>query len=289
MPRILLFERQVARFLRKPVTVRRAAGAIVSTTVVIVIVSGLLMRVLDHREYPNIFIGMWWAIQTVTTVGYGDVTPKAVAGRIVAAAVMLEGIAFVAIVTAAITSTFVARAEHLQDTATATENAERDARTQSFAYTFLSGAQSPADPGTGNLGFDSATWGSHRAPVRELHKRHVRGDSILAAGRPTGHANPAVVLAARFTGALRQRWLWHSGDEGLRRHVLNAVARVLPSGETRFARPRQSRQVSQATQRARVIDALDAAAMVHTSAVGELGDNEDLIIAFVDVPMGRRW
>ena len=43
------------------------------------------MRVLDHKEYPNIFIGMWWAIQTVTTVGYGDVTPKAVAGRIVAA------------------------------------------------------------------------------------------------------------------------------------------------------------------------------------------------------------
>ena len=69
------------------------------------------MRVLDHREYPNIFIGMWWAIQTVTTVGYGDVTPKAVAGRIVAALVMLEAIALVAIITAAITSTFVARAD----------------------------------------------------------------------------------------------------------------------------------------------------------------------------------
>ncbi len=77
------------------------------------------MRVLDHREYPNIFIGMWWAIQTVTTVGYGDVTPKAVAGRIVAAIVMLEGIAFVAIVTAAVTSTFVARATHLQGVAEA--------------------------------------------------------------------------------------------------------------------------------------------------------------------------
>jgi voltage-gated potassium channel Kch len=53
---------------------------------------------------------MWWAIQTVTTVGYGDVTPKEPNGRIVATFVMLEGIAFLSIVTASITSTFVERA-----------------------------------------------------------------------------------------------------------------------------------------------------------------------------------
>jgi len=69
------------------------------------------MRVLDHDEYPNIWRGMWWALQTVTTVGYGDVTPTRTSGRIVAAFVMLEGIAFLAILIAAITSTFVARAE----------------------------------------------------------------------------------------------------------------------------------------------------------------------------------
>ena len=115
MARINPIERQMARFLRKPVTVRSAASIIVTSTAVIVVGSGLLMRVLDHREYPNIFIGMWWAIQTVTTVGYGDVTPKDVAGRIVASFVMLEAIALVAIVTAAITSTFVARAAHLQE------------------------------------------------------------------------------------------------------------------------------------------------------------------------------
>ena len=39
-------------------------------------------------------------LQTVTTVGYGDVTPKDTAGKIVGAIVMLEGIAFLAIVTA---------------------------------------------------------------------------------------------------------------------------------------------------------------------------------------------
>jgi voltage-gated potassium channel len=64
-------------------------------------------------------------MQTVTTVGYGDVTPKHVSGRVVGALVMLEGIAFIAIITAAITSTFVARAEREAGEA---EDAELEAR-----------------------------------------------------------------------------------------------------------------------------------------------------------------
>ena len=83
---------------------------IVTATAVVVVVGGILMRFLDHQEYSNIWVGMWWALQTVTTVGYGDVTPKHTSGRIVAALVMLEGIAFLTIIIAAITSTFVARA-----------------------------------------------------------------------------------------------------------------------------------------------------------------------------------
>ncbi len=110
VPRPNLIERQLSRFLRAPVSVRSAARVIVSTTLTIVIVSGVAMTVLDRGEYSDIWEGMWWAIQTVTTVGYGDVTPKSAAGRLVGAAVMLEGVAFVAIVTAAITSNFVERA-----------------------------------------------------------------------------------------------------------------------------------------------------------------------------------
>jgi len=69
------------------------------------------MRLLDHDEYKNVWVGMWWSLQTVTTVGYGDVTPTKPIGRAIASFVMLEGIAFLAIITAAITSTFVARAQ----------------------------------------------------------------------------------------------------------------------------------------------------------------------------------
>jgi voltage-gated potassium channel len=101
----------MSRFLREPVSVRGAARVIVAVTALIVVLGGVLMRVLDEGEFPNVWLGIWWALQTVTTVGYGDVTPKDPAGRVVAAFVMLEGVALLSIVTAAITSIFVARAQ----------------------------------------------------------------------------------------------------------------------------------------------------------------------------------
>ena len=110
MGRWNLVERRLERFLREPPTVRNAAAVIVVATTVIVVVAGLLITVLDSEEYPDLETGLWWALQTVTTVGYGDVTPSHLSGRLVGAVVMLEGIAFIAIVTALITSTFVARA-----------------------------------------------------------------------------------------------------------------------------------------------------------------------------------
>jgi voltage-gated potassium channel len=113
MPRVArpnLIERSLSRFLREPPSVRMAANVIVTATAVVVVGGGVLMRLLDHHEYANVWVGMWWALQTVTTVGYGDVTPQNPSGRIIAAFVMLQGVAFVTIVIAAITSTFVGRA-----------------------------------------------------------------------------------------------------------------------------------------------------------------------------------
>ena len=64
----------------------------------------------------------------MTTVGYGDVTPRHTSGRIVASFVILEGIAFLTIIIAAITSTFVARAEAERDAAEAADQDKADAR-----------------------------------------------------------------------------------------------------------------------------------------------------------------
>jgi voltage-gated potassium channel len=124
-------ERRMSRFLREPPSVRTAASVIVTGTVVVVVVGGVLMRVLDHEEYSNVWVGMWWALQTVTTVGYGDVTPKNPSGRIIATFVMLEGIALLTIVIAAITSTFVARAAQEKEIAKAADEDDAVARIES--------------------------------------------------------------------------------------------------------------------------------------------------------------
>lgn len=106
-----LIERRLTKFLHAPASVRLAANVIVTATVVVVVLGGVMMRVFDHKEYASVWLGMWWVLETVTTVGYGDLTPESVIGKILTSAVMLWGVAFLAIITAAITSVFVARAQ----------------------------------------------------------------------------------------------------------------------------------------------------------------------------------
>ena len=93
--------------LQESLTARRAAAIIAAFTVAVTVVGGILERVLDHREYPTIGRGLWFALQTVTTVGYGDVTPTRSDGRTIASVVMLAGIGFLAVITASVTATLV--------------------------------------------------------------------------------------------------------------------------------------------------------------------------------------
>ena len=90
--------------LRDSLTARRAAGIIAAFTVLVTVAGGILERVVDHKEYPTIGKGLWFALQTVTTVGYGDVTPHQSGGRFIAAMVMLSGIGFLAVITASVTA-----------------------------------------------------------------------------------------------------------------------------------------------------------------------------------------
>ncbi len=102
-------ERWLERWVARAVTPRGAAVVIASATIAITIAAGAVMTVLDRENYPTIGSGLWWAVQTTTTVGYGDNVPTTYAGRLLAALVMLFGIGFLTIITAAITSTFVSR------------------------------------------------------------------------------------------------------------------------------------------------------------------------------------
>jgi voltage-gated potassium channel len=93
--------------LRDSLTARRAAAIIAAFTLAITVAGGILERLLDHKEYPTIGKGLWFALQTVTTVGYGDVTPRDSTGRFIAAVVMLSGIGFLAVITAAATASLI--------------------------------------------------------------------------------------------------------------------------------------------------------------------------------------
>lgn len=57
---------------------------------------------------PSIWDGVWWAVTTMTTVGYGDEIPLTTLGRVYAIALMLVGIGFIAILTGAIAERFLA-------------------------------------------------------------------------------------------------------------------------------------------------------------------------------------
>ena len=109
-------ERRLDRAVERATTPRGAAIVIASASTAITVVAGLLVTVVEHNTYPSIGTGLWWAAQTVTTVGYGDNVPTSVAGRLVAVLVMLLGIGFLTVVTAAITSTFVAHARRVEQT-----------------------------------------------------------------------------------------------------------------------------------------------------------------------------
>jgi voltage-gated potassium channel len=76
-------------------------------TVFLTVLAGAVESTIDTGDFKSFWDGVWWATVTVTTVGYGDIYPKSVGGRIVAMVVMLVGVGFLAVLTATIASYFV--------------------------------------------------------------------------------------------------------------------------------------------------------------------------------------
>jgi len=100
----------VERRIRRIVNARSVTIGLAMTFVAIALLGGILMRLVDHDNFPSVGLGIWWAIQTVTTVGYGDVVPTTLTGRLVGSAVMVLGIAFISFVTAGVTSALIQQA-----------------------------------------------------------------------------------------------------------------------------------------------------------------------------------
>jgi len=76
-------------------------------TLALTLLGATMAFLFDRDDFPNLGVSIWWALQTVTTVGYGDFVPHNTEGRIIGSLVMLGGISFLAVVTASIAAALV--------------------------------------------------------------------------------------------------------------------------------------------------------------------------------------
>ncbi|GIN88651.1 putative potassium channel protein YugO [Heyndrickxia sporothermodurans] len=72
-----MFQQFYYRFLRWPVILR-----VLLLAITVIIVFGAAIHYIEPKTFPTIFVGIWWAVITTATVGYGDVYPVTVKGRL---------------------------------------------------------------------------------------------------------------------------------------------------------------------------------------------------------------
>jgi voltage-gated potassium channel len=92
----------------KEILGRRGLLHVAAVTTLLILVGGGCLSILEPETVKGGFgDGVWWAIVTATTVGYGDISPSTLWGRIIAALLMLVGIGLMSTLAASITSYFV--------------------------------------------------------------------------------------------------------------------------------------------------------------------------------------
>ena len=96
----------IVRFLTD-LTLRRAIGGIMVVAFMFTAVAAALMRLVEPETFKTYGQAVWWAAQTVSTVGYGDDVPVTTAGQFVAVLVMLFGIALVPAITSLVVAVFL--------------------------------------------------------------------------------------------------------------------------------------------------------------------------------------
>ena len=79
------------------------------TFVGLAFVGAIVIRIVDPDNFPSLGLAIWWALQTVTTVGYGDVVPTTAVGRVIGGIEMVLGISFITFLTAGVTSIVIQR------------------------------------------------------------------------------------------------------------------------------------------------------------------------------------
>jgi voltage-gated potassium channel len=92
-------------------TIFRAVGAIASVAIALTIAAAALGRLIEPETFGSFGEACWWALQTVSTVGYGDSVPETGGGRVIGAVLMLLGVAFVPAITSIVVAVLVAQVQ----------------------------------------------------------------------------------------------------------------------------------------------------------------------------------
>jgi voltage-gated potassium channel len=87
----------------------RAVATVISAAAVLVFLAGLLERLVEPETFTSLGLAYWWAVTTVTTVGYGDIVPESSWGRVVASGLMLVGLGLIPTLTSLIVATLVGK------------------------------------------------------------------------------------------------------------------------------------------------------------------------------------
>jgi voltage-gated potassium channel len=95
-------------WLNRAVLSGRIVPYLVLMMLAIMMIAALTVHVLSPKAFTTWGDEVWWAAQTVTTVGYGDVVPATGGGRVIGGIVMFVSVATVSLVTAVVTAGFVA-------------------------------------------------------------------------------------------------------------------------------------------------------------------------------------
>jgi voltage-gated potassium channel len=90
-------------------TSRHKITVFLGTVVILVVILGTAMYLIEGEEhgFTSIPISIYWAVVTMTTVGYGDLAPKTVAGKLLATVVMILGYSIIAVPTGIVTAEIV--------------------------------------------------------------------------------------------------------------------------------------------------------------------------------------
>ena len=84
----------------------RRLRTILAALIFFIFLFGYLFYV-SEPDVRNLGDGVWWALVTITTVGYGDITPVTTLGRVVASSLMLLGLGLIATITAIVSAKFI--------------------------------------------------------------------------------------------------------------------------------------------------------------------------------------